>query len=351
MMKKLYGILALALLVVSCKKEPLPVLPEETSPYYSIKGNMDNEWINLNVGQEGILISQGVTYKNGVENYYGQIVSPSQDIQVRVEVTRPEAPITPNGLVAIQEGGLPFLVHEPGCLSPDFDGNLIQPSFLLIKNELGNFVPATEIEFQEYGIYDVTMKFTDVGQNDFTIPVQYGYKPMVLTAEFSTFPWGDSVIFKAINPDGYHEWYIDGSLINTAVEFNYQLPMGIHKVEHKIRDNNNNQASFTTLVRITDYVFDWHLDLYGCTQPVTASNFGKVTVSVITNGKEYSSDRSVANLQNYFNVSNVKYVGNASGAPSRAVFDIAFDATLVDETGTESLSLTGMTGTFNIGLQ
>ena len=139
--------------------------------------------------------------------------------------------------------------------------------------------------------------------------------------------------------------------MSNEANFTYQIPIGVHKVEHKIRDSYNNEASHITLVRITDYVLDWQMTMSGCAGPNYESNFGKVTVSVITNGKEYRSDKVTDNLQNNFQVSNIEYVGNANGDPARAVFDISFDAKLVDESGTDYLSLTDMTGTFNVGLQ
>ena len=350
-MKKLLYIAILALAVVSCKKEPLPDLPDETPPYYSIDGYIDAEWINLNVGQEGILINQGTTYTNGVETYFGQIVCPSEDLLIKIEVIRPEAPLTPNGLVAMQEGFIPFLVHQQGCKSPSFGSNLLQANYLLIKDELGTFIPTSEIEFDEYGIYDVTMKFTDAGQSSYTIPVQYGYNSSLLNAEYSTFPLGDSVIFAAINQTGSHEWYVDGNYVSNEHEFHHQMDIGIHTVEHKLRDENNNEASYISLVRITDYVLDWQMDMNGCTGPSYESNYGNIMISVLTNGKEYRSDRSSSNSQSSVIVSDVQYVGNASNVPSRVVFDFSFDAMLLDESGTDSLSLTDMSGTFNVGLQ
>ena len=351
-MKRALYILILAVVVVSCKKEPLPDLPEETGPYYSIDGYKDNEFINLNVGQEGILISQGTTTNNGVLSYYGQIVSPEQDLFIKIEVTRPEKPMTASGLQAIHDGNIGYLVHQPGCLSPSFGSNILQQNFVLIKNASGQFEPITQIEFEEYGMYDLTMKLTDVGQNSFVIPIQYGYKPMELDPGFTTGPDGDSVIFEANHPDGTHEWYVDGALVNsTDALFKHQMSIGVHTIEHKLIDEYDNEASHFTLVRITDFVLDWQMTLGGCSAPVYNSNFGKVTISVLTDGKEYKSDRSMANLQNNFIVNDISYVGDGNGNPVRAVFDFSFDAMLVDEYGTDSLSLEGMTGTFNVGLQ
>lgn len=351
MKKGLLYIMTFGLLLTACKKEPLPDLPPETGPYYSVSGYINGEFVELNVGQEGILISQGVTDNNGVESYYGQILSPSEDLMIRIEFTRPELVQGNQGLSVLNEGSIEYLVHEPGCLKPNFGGSTGQLNFLLVKNEYGVFEPLTEFEFDEYGIHNKTLKFTDVSQNSFQIPIQYGYDPEMLDPDFQAYGLMDTTYFAANNTSGSHEWYVDGQLVGTSSSFHDHLATGIHKVEHKIIDQNYNEARHTTLVRVTDFVFDWKMDLSGCSTPNYESNYGKVTITVQTNGKQYTSDHVAGNTYNGFNVSDIEYVANSSGIPSRVVFDLSFHVTLVDDTGTESLSLSDMSGTFNIGLQ
>src|SRR5690606_12023789 len=122
-------------------------------------------------------------------------------------------------------------------------------------------------------------------------------------------------------------------------------------VQHVIHDQYYNESTHTTLLRVTDYLLDWQLAMNGCSGPVNTSNYGKVTISVQKNGELYKSDRTAINLLNNFSVSNIEYVGNSSYEPIRVVFDLAFDAMLVNESGSDSLSLSAMSGTFNVGLQ
>jgi hypothetical protein len=76
-----------------------------------------------------------------------------------------------------------------------------------------------------------------------------------------------------------------------------------------------------------------------------------VIVSVEKNGEEFSTEFVTENLENVFSASNIEYVStDNSGDPTRAVFDFFFDAELKNATQTESLSLSSMTGTFNVGL-
>ena len=352
MKKRLIFILLLGATLAACKKEPLPVLPAETGPYYSINGFIDGIHTNLNVGQEGILISQGKTTISGIEHYYGQIVSPSEDLLIKIDFVRPEAPMSTTGLAALSPGSINYLIHQPGCLSPSFGANLAQPNYLLIKNEFGVFESIDEVEFDEYGIHNVTMKFTDVSQNSFQVPVNYGFNELFLNAGFQAFGSMDTVYLSAFNTGLSHEWYVDGSFMSSETIYATVLSNGIHKVEHKLIDDNGNEASNVTLVRVTDFVLDWQMSMSNCQGGSTPiSSYGNVTVTIITGGQEYKSSNSVDNFANSFIVSDVEYVGNSGGDPVRAVFDFNFDAILVNDTNTDSLSLSGMSGTFNVGLQ
>ena len=151
-MKKLLFIISLIVLVASCKKEPLPVLPPDTTPFYSIRGLLDGDSLVLNVGQEGIEIAQGTSLYNGIESYFGQISSPEQDIVVKFEFTRPQRPITSAGVSVFDYSALGFLVDEPGCLQFGFGSNQQQQNFVEIRNEQNDFEPGTSIELDKFGI-------------------------------------------------------------------------------------------------------------------------------------------------------------------------------------------------------
>ena len=342
-------ILILAVTLFGCKKEPLPDLPDETGPYYSIKGYINGEFIDLNVGQEGIKISQGVTYDNGVKSYYGQILSPVDDLLIKIQFTRPERPMTSIGLDAFDLSNLGFLVHEPGCVSLDYGGSLVQPNYVLIKDEQGDFQPVNEVSYSEYGIHEMIIKFTDISSSSFQVPVKYGYQDIQLNSKFQSTEFGDSVIFNPYYSPGLHEWYIDENLVSTSAVCTTTVSSGIHVVEHKVTDENNNESVHNTLIRFTDSVFDWQMGLTPCVTP-SSSNYGKVTVTSVINGEIFKSHKAIDNLSNSFSVSNIQYVGNNSTNPSRVVFDFHFESTLLNGSQTDSLSLTAMSGTFNAGL-
>lgn len=350
-MKKIAYILSLIVLVASCKKEPLPDVPEDTGAYYKVDGYVDGEHKTMEVGQEGVHISQGTTNIHGIKYYFGQIVSSTEDLLIRVEIAAPEIEYTPEGLTPLHSGSLSFLVHQPGCKQLNFGSNILQNNFLQIQNEQGVFEATNEISFDRYGKKDVTLKFTDVSQNSFTIPVFHGFDSEWLDPGFSTYPNADSVIFSADDQFNQHEWYLDGALVSEGQNFNMSVPMGVHRIRHKVIDQYGNFANETTLIRITDYVLDWQMTVSDCTGSAPNSNYGAVIVSVLTDGNEYRSSYALENLQKSFIMNDVEYVGNSSLQATRSVFDINFDAVVVNEDHTDSLTLSDFTGTFNVGLQ
>lgn len=341
----------ISLVLLACNKEPLPDLPEDNTPYYSISGLMGEDSVNLFVGQEGITFAQGQTQVNGIPAFFGQISSPAENLTFKMTLTRPERPVGAEGPQVIDQYTLGYLVHQAGCRDFTFSPVMDQGNYLLIKNEDESFVPAESINFQQFGMYPIVMKFTDVGQNSFTVPVNYGFEQNQLNPKFIVYNSPDTVSFAAINQDGSHQWLVDGSTVSNSALFSMSsLSDGIHEVQHLITDEYGNIASFESLIRVTDYLLDWQMQIGNCGD-INPSNFGKVIVTVDKDGEQFSSEFVTDNLDHVFSATNVAYVStDNSGEPNRAVFDFFFDAELKNATQTESLSLNSMTGTFNVGL-
>ncbi|MEX1001518.1 MAG: hypothetical protein WDZ35_05330 [Crocinitomicaceae bacterium] len=349
---KILILLIMGLLVAACKKEPLPDLPEENEPYYSVKGYIDGEFINLNVGQEGNFMSKGVTENNGIKSYYGQVVSPSNDLIIKIEFTVPEKSYTAQGVDPFKQNSIDFLVHEPGCKMFDFGSNILQSNYVYIQDENGSFQQTNEVNFSEYGKQNITMKLANLSQETYDIPIYYGFKNEQLNAGFSAYASADTTFFVAYDQDLKHQWFLDGDLISEEAEFKKIIGIGVHKIEHVITDNYGNQANEVSLLRITDFVLDWKMNILDC-QGTTAppNNYGRVIVTAIIDGQEYKSDRVTKNKEHNFTVSNVSFVGNSTSNPDWAVFDFDFESVLSNQNDSDSLSLTLMSGTFNIGLK
>jgi hypothetical protein len=346
---RIYLVLVLAL--AACKKEPLPDLPEETPPYFLIQGNINGNSVYYNVGQEGIKIAHGKTLVNGVETYFGQILSPSDDVLIKMEFTKPSKNYKAASFTAFDFGSLSYLVNKPGCINFGFGQNLTQIYNMEIKTDGGNFVQDSQIEFEEYGIYDVTFKFTDFNTTSYVIPVQYGFKNTQLNSDFELLASGTEVNFYPSTESGTHKWFINGALVSTDTTYFSEFPIGIHKVSHELTDEYGNKSTSVSLMRISDFVLNWKMSMNSCASSTNeVNNYGKVNVILQTDGEIYKSSNSLDNLSKSFSITNDTYVMTTGPDPSRAVFDFNFDAILVNDSKTDSLSLVGMTGTFNIGL-
>jgi len=349
-MKKIFLFIATLAVLTACKKEPLPDLPEDNTPFYLINGLMNDDSLSLSVGQEGITFAQGTSTHNGIDSYFGLINSPSDNIEIRMDFTRPQKPMTASGVSVFDYSQLGYLVDSPGCVGFSFGSNQLQANYLEIKDDQNNFESATEIDFDEFGKFDVDMRFSNFSQEVFTVPVNYGFEENQLNPTFYMIPQGDSVLFSPGEQDGNHQWFVDGSLASNESTHTSAYTIGIHTVEHKIRDQYGNVSSHFTLMRITDYVLDWKMDMNPCAS-APVNNYGKVIITLVKDGEEYTSRSTPINSSNTFSASNLEFVSKQSGQePTWAVFDFYFNATLVNQTNTDSLSLENMTGTFNIGL-
>jgi hypothetical protein len=349
-MKKVLLFISVVAVLSACKKEPLPDLPEDNTPFYLINGLMNGDSVSLSVGQEGITFAQGTTTNNGIESYFGLINSPSDNLEIRMDFTRPQKPMSASGLSVFDYSQLGYLVDNPGCVGFSFGSNQMQSNYLEIKDEQNNFESATQVDFEEFGKFDVDLRFSNFSQEVFTVPVNFGFEENQLNPDFYLIPQTDSVLFSPTQPDGNHQWFVDGSLASNESTHTDAYSIGIHTVEHKLRDEYGNVSTHFTLMRITDYVLDWKMDMNTCT-PAPSNNYGKVIITIIKDGEEYSSRSTPVNLSNVFSASNLEFVSKQSGQePTWAVFDFFFDAVLVNQTNTDSLSLDAMTGTFNIGL-
>ena len=346
-MRKIVAFLFVCFSLASCKKECLPQLPEDTGSYYSIHGLMDGDSVDLNVGQDGVIMKQGVSSLNGVQTFYGQILSPSADLSIKIEFIRPEKTNTSIGHTAFDQNQLSFLIHESSCIDLGFGNNQDQLNYLLVKNSQGDFQPINQLVFDEFGIYDITMKFTDFSENTFTLPIKYGYDNLLLNSDFKFITANGLINLEPVITEGTHQWLIDGNLISNDETCSIEVGPGIYLVEHVLKDQDLNESSQSALVRMSNYSFDWVMNVDPC--PYTNnSNYGKVILTIESKGETYRSDKASVNLNNQFSVSNEAYF--IEDGIDRVVFDFVFDAFLINENHTDSLALESMKGTFNIGL-
>lgn len=341
---------AFTLVLFACKKEELPTLPLENDPYYKVNGWVNDDSISWEVGVDNNILTYGVSHVNSVETYYGQITNGETGDAIRIEILRPEIYSDGTSLSAIKETELNFLVHEPGAMKINFGVNYNQLNYLLVKNSDGIFVPAAQISFEEYGVYDVTMKFTDYDDMlTFTTPVKYGFDHQLIDPGFNIYSQDDSACYMAKLSDGEHLWKIDGNEVSNKAIFWTTITDGIFVVEHEYKDEYGNKSIQKSLVRFEGNQFMWQMKFYYAPPALPSSNYGKVMVSMLKDGVWYYSEKTTSNLDYKFHVSNIAtHLSFESNEKSKTAFDFKFTSVLYDSDHSDSLYLPHMTGRIGI---
>ena len=345
--KFLFFVLPIVFLV-GCKKDPLPVLPDSNEPFYQVRGLVNGDSINWVVGLDDATITHGISEMNGVQTFYGQI---KDEMALKIEILRPEIFFDGTSIEAIEGSQLVYLVHKPGSVKFNFGMNYSQLNYLLIKDEMNEFLVNDHIDFDEFGIYNVYLKFTDYGSESFIVPIKYGFEENELIACFNSSGDGNILHVHPITTEGTHQWILNGELVSEEAGFTKEMQNGIHTLTHKITDANFNEAEYTTLIRFVDGNFYWQLKYYYMPPAQASSNYSKVMVSFMKDGVWYTSSNSSSNLENKFDVSNIETIVDSNFEPMWTMFDFAFKSVLYNETQSDSLYLPEMIGSINVALK
>lgn len=331
--------------VTSCKKEQLPELPEPNGPYYHISGLVNEDSINWKVGVNDTWITYGQSSVNGVESFYGQITSGSSGDAIRIDVLRPEIFSDGTSISAFTDANLTYLVHQSGAVKFNFGVNYEQFNYVLVKNELDLFEQVNEVEFDEFGIYNVSLKFLDYSLSEsYSVPVKYGFQDVLLNTGFTSHGQADTLILEPLTFEGDHEWYIDGDLVSTDPTFSIALSDGIYEVNHVFTDIHGNEGNYATLIRFKDGEFYWQMKYFYVPPSQPSSHYGDVIVSMKKNNIWYTSIDAEENLGNKFVVSNIVTEINLSEDNGRTAFDFVFRSMLYTPDQMDSLYLPEMTG-------
>lgn len=352
-MKKIAYLLILlcAFVIQSCKKEPLPELPEANDPFYTIRGLVDGDSIDWIVGLDDNTITYGTGSMNGVKTYYGQINAGTGDMAIRIEVIEPELLYNGSSFDGIKSGKSELLVQRPGEVKFNFGVNYSQFNYLLIKNENNIFEPMNSVDMPEYGIHNITLKFTDFDMTEsFDVPVRYGFEYEELNPSFQSSGAGDTLIVTPEIIEGDHQWYINDELISAESTLSKKLPDGIYKLKH-VLNQGGNKSEYTTLIRMRNDQFYWQMKYYYLTPDEPENQFSNVLISMYKDGQWYTSETNTTNTLAAFLIDRIAVSLNSQLNVESVRFSFDFDATLINENQSDSLSLEQMIGSINVGIQ
>lgn len=351
-MNRLLLILLITVVAVSCKKDPLPELPEENDPYYCIRGLVNGDSINWIAGLDNVTYNYGTGNLNGIETYYGVINSGVNDMAIKIEIVEPEMIYDGASIASIEAGKLNYLVNTNGHYKLNFGMNYEQFNYVLVKNELNDFVFQEQIELTEFGVHEMTLKFTDFSNYEsFVLPVRYGFEFSELNPYFNSVSEGSTLIVTPETEAGIHEWFLDGNLVSDSLVFVKELEDGIYQLRHKLKDEYGNISEHTTLIRMKDGVYYWQLKYFYLPPAESVSHYGNVIISMRKNGIWYTSKNCSVNSAKDFTVSNIETILDAQLKPVSTLFDFEFGSMLYNDDQSDSLYLPQMVGSLSVGLQ
>lgn len=349
-----FGLVMVAVVMSSyaCKKQPLPNLPQGNSPIYTLSGLVGTDSINMRVGMETVTINHGFSEENGVSTYYGEMDYAAENEKFRIDIIRNEKTQGDGGVSVFKEGEIPFLVHQKGRFKFDFGGVGNQNNYLLLQDKNGNFVNTDELEINEFGIYEVRAKFSDLGNDVFDFEVKHGYEERELNSMYLAQGSDDTIVLESIFESNYHEWYIDGLLVGTDTRYEGGISDGVHRIRHRVIDGFGNESSSKSLVRFKGGKEFWDMKINYVTEPTFETyNFGRVIISMFKNGKWYTSTQAVSNQTKTFNVSDINFIPNEGGQHGLTAFRFNFNAVLYNQNASDSLVLSNLSGEFIVGTE
>lgn len=347
-------VLLMGVVLTACNKTPIPELPEGNDPIYTLKGQVDGEEIDYSVGLESVVMNRGVKNEGGLVSYYGEMASVADNEKIRVEFIQLETPQEAEQIQVFNALNVPFLVHQPTKVIFDFgDFGGGEDDFFSIKDPNGNWVEPSTHELFEFKYDIIETQFGEFGNKEYlNFTIKYGFEDRELNSGFDSFGGQDSIHLVSDEIYPMHEWYIDGLLVGTEVNYDGPIGTGKHRINHRVMDANSNQSETNRLVRFNGGKQMWALKIeFKEEYEFEPYNYGKLIVSMYKDGEWYSSDYSVGNKGQTATIENVELVTLEQGKLPLVAFDIAFDATLLNETKSDSLSLSNMDGKFVVGLE
>lgn len=339
------------LLAFACKKEPLPILPEGNKPIYTLNGMINEDSLRFDVGEETVVINHGVAEEFGVLSYYSEMESVRNNEKFKIEVIRQELPRSGGAFEVFKSNEVPFLVHEKGTVLFDFGGVGNQINTFQIQNGKGYFVNVREHEIPHFGIHTIKAKIDDSGNEVFQFQVKHGYEDRQLFSDYNVQGNSTEIYLDATHPAFAHEWYIDNQLVGTEANYVGNVQDGVHEIMHRVFDVNGNVSSKSGLVRFKGGKDFWDMKVnYSIEETFETYNYGRIIISYLKEDRWYSSAFAISNKGNTVAVDGISIIEDETTNEQLLAFDVAFNAQLYTQDLSDSLSLTGVSGKFLIGL-
>jgi len=349
-MKNITSILLLIaiLFTVSCKKIEPPIDPSQANdPIYQLEGLINGDSLNLYVNDTTVFISNAPHNMNGIEAYSSTISDIESGFELKLIVLKPELYVSEEGIQSIENTNTSYIVHRPTCMSFDFSNGSNQENYTKVVAN-GTTFYGNEIELEEYGKYDIGFNFNNINSQIYTIPVKVGFKDEILNPIFTIENCYSKILLKSENLNITNNWLLDGDLISTNLIDSITVSNGIHSITHEVTDENNNSASYTTLINYYNDLI-WQISPDYCSDNVVENNYSHIIIEVMKNGEKYTSAYNTENLSKEFDITTIEYILDPITQSINFIkLKVNFDVELKTIDNSKTLNLTDMEGTFHI---
>jgi hypothetical protein len=266
------------LLVVSCKKiEPPMDEAEANDPIYLLEGLLNGDSLSLVVNDTSVFISSDPANVNGMEGYSSSISDVSNGFEVKMTLIRPEILIDQYGTKLIENGEFEFLSHQSTSKHISFSEGSNQGDYLQINVD-GASVNGLDLQFMEYGSYMASMKFPNLNDKEYQIPITVGFDNVELNPNFHISSVQNILKFVSNASDVSHEWVFDNQVVSDSQSFEYSCGNGLFEVSHKVTDQFGNSVSEKTMIFLSYGAVRWVMNCEYSDPEMAASSFAKLIV-------------------------------------------------------------------------
>ncbi|MFK8038442.1 MAG: hypothetical protein AB8B74_09145 [Crocinitomicaceae bacterium] len=351
-MKHYYLYIFVLLAFASCKKVKSELEgTNQPIPIYKVSGLINGDSLNLTVNGTTALMSHGTGSLNGVGTYYTKFENKETNQIIKFSLTEPEIKSEDISNYSTSNKDIKFLTHQSNCYNFNYSSPPQDSPLLMILSNEGNWIHNTTLTFNEYGIYEVPLRFKAFSSQTFYHTIEHGFEPNH-SADFSLENTVTDIKFTSFEKNNNHSWYLDGELIGTAFDGFFTVKTGLHEITHTITDKIGNTVKKSHIFYSHYNQLKWILNTNKCYPTMVENNFERAIISYQENGVVYSSEHAEENEDHVIKITDIEYfIENQNNGKISFKFTASFSGTLLSPDLLQKKKLTNFTATCKYVIQ
>ncbi len=344
-----YIVLISFLALGSCKKLETPLTGTENMvPIYKMSGLINGEQTDFFVDNDSVFMNYGIEKHHNISSFYTVFENKDKETSIKFSITTAEKNYNLQQLPT-EDRLINFLVHEAGTYKLGFDNPPPNPPIILYL-ENNQFISGNSITYNEYGIYDLEVKFKGHSNRTFVQTINHGFSEAE-SADFELYNTQDGIYYSCYNSANTHEWFLDGDKIGDEMNGLILTSTGIHTITHKETDPWGITKEFSHIFYVSQGKIKWKFNTDLENDISEHNNYDHIAITYTQNGIDYSSTHTNQNILKKFHIKNIEYFKeNENNDVISLKFDAIFDVTLNSEDN-QKLELKNFKGTCKYILQ